>query len=58
MNLRDYNGWPHVLAFLLMGLQARAIILRFDAERIWQALGFAAVVVAVVMALFLWMASW
>ena len=52
--IHSYAVWEtavflmNVLAFLLMGLQARAIILRFDAEHIWQALGFAAVVVAVV----------
>ena len=52
--IHSYAVWEttvflmNVLAFLLMGLQARAIILRFDAERIWQALAFAAVVVAVV----------
>ena len=52
--IHSYAVWEttvflmNVLAFLLMGLQARAIILRFDTEHIWQALGFAAVVVAVV----------
>ena len=52
--IHSYAVWEttvflmNVLAFLLMGLQARAILLRFDPDHIWRALGFAAAVVAVV----------
>ena len=52
--IHSYSVWEtvvflmNVLAFLLMGLQARAIIGRFDADLHWQSLGFAAIVVAVV----------
>ncbi|PTQ07853.1 sodium:proton antiporter [Sphingomonas oleivorans] len=38
----------NVLAFLLMGLQARAIVARLDATEIWHALGFAGAVLATV----------
>ena len=50
--IHSYAVWEtavfllNVLAFLLMGLQARAIIPRFEPDDIWQALGFAAAVVA------------
>lgn len=40
----------NVLAFLLMGLQARAIFARLDPGAIWQALGFAGAVLGVVVA--------
>jgi NhaP-type Na+/H+ or K+/H+ antiporter len=38
----------NVLAFLLLGLQARSIVNRLDATELWRALEFAGVVVAVV----------
>lgn len=38
----------NVLAFLLMGLQAHAIIMRFSDAELWQAAGFAGIVFAVV----------
>jgi monovalent cation:H+ antiporter, CPA1 family len=38
----------NVLAFLLMGLQARTILARLDSSRLWQAIWFGAAVLAVV----------
>jgi Na+/H+ antiporter len=38
----------NVLAFLLLGLQARSIVARLDAVQLWHAIAFAGVVVAVV----------
>jgi CPA1 family monovalent cation:H+ antiporter len=52
--IHSYSVWEtvvflmNVVAFLLMGLQARAIIGRVDTDLLWQSLGFAAIVVAVV----------
>ncbi len=40
----------NVLAFLLMGLQAHAIVVRFDGPELWQAVGFAGIVFAIVVA--------
>ncbi|KAA0596007.1 NhaP-type Na+/H+ or K+/H+ antiporter [Azospirillum lipoferum] len=45
----------NVLAFLLMGLQARAIIGRLEGDRFWQAAGVAAAVfLAVVVVRVVW----
>lgn len=45
----------NVLAFLLMGLQARAIVLRLAPDEIWEALGFAgAVLITVVLVRIAW----
>jgi len=38
----------NVLAFLLMGLQARTILSRLDGTRVWEAIWFAATVLAIV----------
>ena len=52
--IHSYSVWEttvfllNVLAFLLMGLQARAIVNRFDSDQFWQALGFAGMVLVVV----------
>ncbi|MGH8445619.1 MAG: cation:proton antiporter [Solimonas sp.] len=52
--VHSYSVWGavvfllNVLAFLLMGLQARGIVLRLDAGELGHALGFAAVVFAIV----------
>lgn len=40
----------NVLAFLLMGLQARAIVARLDQAQLWEALGFAGIVLGIVAA--------
>ena len=45
----------NVLAFLLMGLQARVILSQLEGDALWHALGFAAIVLAVVIAVrFVW----
>jgi Na+/H+ antiporter len=52
--VHSYSVWAavvfllNVLAFLLLGLQARTIIARLDPAQLWQALGFAVVILAVV----------
>lgn len=52
--VNSYAAWAivvfvlNVLAFLLMGLQARAILLALEGEGLWHALRFAGVVLAVV----------
>jgi len=38
----------NVLAFLLMGLQARGIVARVDRDELWRQLGFAGIVLAIV----------
>jgi Na+/H+ antiporter len=54
VRMHSYAVWEtvvfllNVLAFLLMGLQARAIVARLAPGELWQALGFASLVVAVV----------
>lgn len=54
--VHSYSVWEavvfllNVLAFLLMGLQARAIIGRLEGDRFWQAIGIAVAVVFVVVA--------
>lgn len=54
--VHSYSVWGasvfllNVLAFLLMGLQARSIVASFDPAQLGQALGFAALVLAVVVA--------
>jgi Na+/H+ antiporter len=52
--VHSYSVWEasvfllNVLAFLLLGLQARAIVTRLDPEQMWRALGFAGAVLAIV----------
>lgn len=49
----------NVLAFLLMGLQAREIVQRLEPAALWQSIGFAALVLAVVVAVRLvWVLSY
>ena len=49
----------NVLAFLLMGLQARAILAQMEGHALWQALGFAALVFGIVVAVRLaWVMSY
>ncbi|MET0554107.1 MAG: sodium:proton antiporter [Vicinamibacteria bacterium] len=54
--VHSYSVWEttvfvlNVLAFLLIGLQAREIVLRLKASERWEALGFGFVVLAVVIA--------
>jgi monovalent cation/hydrogen antiporter len=54
--VHSYSVWEttvfvlNVLAFLLIGLQAREIVLRLRASERWEALGFGLVVLAVVVA--------
>jgi NhaP-type Na+/H+ or K+/H+ antiporter len=54
--VHSYSVWEttvfvlNVLAFLLIGLQAREIVLRLKASERWEALGFGLVVLAVVIA--------
>ena len=52
--VHSYSVWGavvfllNVLAFLLMGLQAHAIVVRFDPTQMWQAFGFASIVFVIV----------
>ena len=52
--VHSYSVWEaavfllNVLGFLLMGLQARAVVARLEASGMWQAIGFAAVVLVIV----------
>ncbi|WP_158806748.1 sodium:proton antiporter [Beijerinckia sp. L45] len=54
--VHSYSVWEaavfllNVLAFLLVGLQARAIVGRLDPAQFWHALGFAGIVTALVVA--------
>ncbi|WP_029005551.1 cation:proton antiporter [Azorhizobium doebereinerae] len=54
--VRSYSVWEacvfllNVLAFLLIGLQARAIILRLEQAAVWQALAFGGAVLVLVIA--------
>jgi Na+/H+ antiporter len=59
--VHSYSVWGtvvfllNVLAFLLLGLQARAIVARLDPAQLWQALAFASAVLAVVIVVrFIW----
>ncbi len=59
--IHSYSVWQatvfilNVLAFLLMGLQARSIVSRLATEEIWRAIGFATVVlVTVIVVRMLW----
>jgi CPA1 family monovalent cation:H+ antiporter len=52
--IQSYAVWGalvfvlNVMAFLIMGLQARSVLDRFEGDRLWQALGFAGLVLATV----------